>query len=166
MAMYASVGGNKSFEPPPEGVHLAVCVDVIDLGMIANTKYGKDEHKIQLVFELDPESGNREDGRPFILSRRFTLSMHEKSRLRAFVTSWRGKVFTDDEAAKLDIESLIGKSCQLSVSHRAGDNGKTFGDVAGVLPLGKGQTPLEPSGKYERKVDRDVRMNGEPAPQF
>ncbi len=156
MALYAKVGSNKMFDPPPEGVYRAVCVDVIDVGMVHNAKYGKDEHKVRLVFELDPESGLREDGRPFLLSVKYTLSLGELAHLRRFLDAWRGKKLTDEEARNLDLESCIGKSGQLSVGHRAGSEGRVFADINGILPLGKGQTPLTPSGKYERKVDRDA----------
>jgi hypothetical protein len=46
-----------------------------------------------------------------VISKEFTLSMHEKSTLRQFLESWRGKAFTEKEALSFDVTALIGKPC-------------------------------------------------------
>src|SRR3972149_6942366 len=65
----------KDWTPAPEGLHQAVCVDVIDLGMV-QTQWGE-KHKVRLVWQIDeinPDTGKRHEVRAD-----FGLSLSEKS---------------------------------------------------------------------------------------
>ena len=57
------------------------------------------------------------DGKPFLISRRYSLSLHEKSSLRRDLESWRGRAFTQEELRGFDLEVLIGVGCLVSVVH-------------------------------------------------
>jgi hypothetical protein len=96
------------FEPAPEGLQHCVCVDVADLGM-KDTQWGA-KHKLRLVWELDQKM---KDGRPYIVSAQFTVSLHPKSGLRKTLESWRGKKFTEQELAGFDLENLLGANAQV-----------------------------------------------------
>lgn len=74
----------KEYPIPEEGIYNAVCVDVVDLGML-DTPWGK-KHKVSIVFELDQED---RDGSRYIVSRRFTMSLNERSHLRQSLEKWR-----------------------------------------------------------------------------
>jgi hypothetical protein len=104
---------------------------------------------LAIVWEIDKSMA---DGRPFLVRKRFTASLHEKSNLHRDLKSWRGRAFTPQELAGFDIENVLGASCQLLISHTERD-GTTFANVAAVMRAGLGQK-LKPSGNYVRHKDR------------
>jgi len=157
MPIIAKAGA--TFAPAPEGSHPAVCVDVVDLGTL-EVNYGgksKKQHKIRVVWQIDE---NQEDGKPFIVQQRFTLSLHEKAGLRKVLESWRGKQFTDDELQGFDVETVIGKPCLVNVVHAKKD-GSMYANVTSVMRLPKGLAILTPRD-YVRVCDR---TEGEGAPE-
>ena len=162
MAIVANSGtSNRSFEPAPAGVHAAVCVDVVDLGMIESTWQGqtKTQHKIRVAWQIAEE---RDDGSLFMVFRRYTLSTHPKSSLRKDLESWRGQAFTDAEAREFDVEPIIGQGCLVNVTHNTrGED--TYANVTGVMPLPKGMTAPAPHG-YTRVIDRPTE-EGAPVEQ-
>jgi hypothetical protein len=80
------------------------------------------------------------------VSKTYTLSMHEKSTLRKDLESWRGRGFTEAEAAKFDITKLLGVPCILSVIHKPGvtDPSKSYVVVSNISKLMKGQECPDP----------------------
>jgi len=151
MAIYASAGSGTKFAPAPAGTHAAVCCDVRDLGILETTWQGtqKKQHKILVSWQIDEL---RDDGKSFLVSRRYTLSLHEKSGLRKDLEAWRGRAFTEPELHQFDVEALIGKGCLLNVIHNQ-KGGDTYANVAGVMALPKGMTA--PTVRdYVRFVDR------------
>jgi hypothetical protein len=142
---------SPNFIPAPAGTHAAVCVDVIDLGMIEVVYQGKTQRKpkIVIVWQIAEEM---ESGAPFLVRRRYTASLHEKATLRRDLESWRGRPFTDVELQGFEGESLIGVGCLINVIHES-RNGSTFANVASVMRLPKGMTPPTPRD-YVRVVDR------------
>jgi hypothetical protein len=149
MSIIAKAGGN--FTPAPAGTHSAVCVDVIDLGVIEVTYMNVTQlkHKIFIVWQIDE---NLDDGKPFLVRRRYTCSLHEKANLRRDLESWRGRGFSDKELQAFDLEMLISVPCLLNVIH-ATRNGSTFANVASVMRLPKGMTAPAPRD-YVRVCDR------------
>ena len=127
---------------PPVGNHLARCYRVIDLGTQKTTFKGEDkaQKKIMVVWELhgdDPE-GNpmvTPDGRPLVVSKRFTPSLSPKATLRAFLVAWRGKQFDDDELQGFKMQNILDKWCMVNVTHDAGTDGKTFCNVSSISPV-------------------------------
>lgn len=152
MAIIAKVSGDgKTFEPAPVGVHQAVCVDVVDLGVLEVTYAGqtKKQHKVNLAWQI---SEDREDGKPFLVFKRYTLSLHEKAGLRKDLESWLGRKFGRDEELGFDVESVIGKNCLLNVTHNQQAD-RTYANVVSIMPLQKNM-PTMTSRDYVRKVDR------------
>jgi hypothetical protein len=129
-------GGN--FTPAPAGAHTAVCVDVIDHGMLKVVFQGKEQqkHKITIAWQIDEDLP---DGKPFLVRRRYTCSLHEKATLRRDLESWRGRAFTDKELEAFDLESLLAVGCLINVIHES-RNGSTYANVASVMRLPKGMT--------------------------
>jgi len=144
-----------SFKPAPAGPALAVCCDVVDLGIQDSAFRDADgnvkrTHKCRLVFQLaeeDPELGKRP-----IVSQLYTASLNEKANLRQHLESWRGRPFTALELRGFDLESVIGVSAFLNVVHRE-SGGSTFANVAAIMPPPKG-TPKIPVEGYTRVKDR------------
>jgi len=149
MAIIAESTGGSNYEPVEAGTYAARCYSMVYMGTLDESYQGQEKtlKKVRLTFELPTELKvfKEEKGeQPCVLSKDFTLSMHEKSGLRKFLQNWRGKAFTEDEAKKFDITVLLGKPCMLSVIHKtSAANGKTYAEIAGVSTLMKGMAIAE-----------------------
>lgn len=141
------IATNKSgtaYEPVSAGNYVARCVKMIHYGTITEDYLGttKTANKVQLTWELPTELKvfKEENGeQPYVLSKDFTLSMHEKASLRKWLEAWRGKNFTNAESEAFDITNLVGKACMLNVIHTTkGD--KTYANISGVSSMPKGLT--------------------------
>jgi hypothetical protein len=133
------------FEVAPPGLHEAVCVDVVDLGMV-DGKFGP-KRKLKLIWQL---KGKNKLGERYQARASYTQSLMEGSNLRRDLESWRGRAFTDVERKAFDVEKLIGVNCQLSLKHNISKStGRTYAQVTVVLPPLKGAS-LKPE-KYVRE---------------
>lgn len=135
MPIYAKSSGGTNFTPATAGTHAAVCIDVVDLGVLEVTYNGKTkkQHKINIVWQIDED---RDDGKPFFVRKRYTLSLHEKAGLRKDLESWRGRAFTEQELEGFDVELLISVPCLLNLIHATKD-GSTYANVASIMKLPK-----------------------------
>lgn len=126
---------DKDFPKAPQGTHIARCYQVIDLGhqKIIWQNKEKWQPKIMLSWELLGDE-KMQDGRPFSVSNRYTLSLSEKSALRPLLEAWRGKPFSEEEARGFDVQKVLGAYCMLTVVHNQ-HNGNTYANVAGVLAM-------------------------------
>lgn len=143
--------------PAPEGLWPAVCVDVFDLGVV-DTQFGKQE-KIEITWQLeevDPKSKRR-----FQVTQRYTPSLHEKSKLRPMLESWRGRKFTKDEERQFDIEKLIGACCQLQLIHNIKDEGRVYANVQACVPYPRNVARIAPEN-YIRRIDREKQYEQNP----
>ncbi|MDH5244837.1 MAG: hypothetical protein OEW98_00185 [Betaproteobacteria bacterium] len=142
-------GSPRAFEPCPAGVQQAVCCDVVDLGL-RETPYGE-KHKVDIRWqtaELMPS------GQPYLVNKRYTLSLNEKATLRHDLEAWRGKAFTDAEIEGFDLERLIGVNALLNIVHGTGSKGGVFANVASIMPLAKKMTAVKVADDYVRVQDR------------
>lgn len=143
MALTLPVGGNGGgdFKRAPAGSHVAVCNMVADCGLQPGFE-GKPQRKIYVRFEIPAERVEYEkDGKtvegPLTIGSFYTASMNEKATLRKHLEGWRGKTFTDDEAAAFDVSKLLGQAAMLSVIEKD-SGGKTYSNIAGMSRLPKG----------------------------
>jgi hypothetical protein len=143
----------------PAGAHVAVCVDVVDLGLVKTTWQGKEkeQHKIRVIWQIAEKMDN---GKPYVAQRRYTNSLDDRAALRKDLESWRGRAFSEEELKGFDVEKLVGIGCMLSVVHEARD-GKTYDNVNGVMRLPKGVTPPVIEG-YVRVKDRPKDGTNDP----
>lgn len=143
----AKSSGNTQKELTPAGSHLARCYSMVHIGTIKDTFQGEEKimNKVRLTWELPGEMRvfNEENGeQPMVISKEYTLSMHEKANLRKDLESWRGKSFTEDQAESFDITVLLGIACMLSVVHTVSkNNGNTYANISNVSGLPKGLKP-------------------------
>lgn len=145
--MKLSVG---NFTPAPEGSHLGVLVDVIDLGP-QPTKFGT-KPMVKFIYQIDEEM---EDGKPFIVSGRFNATLQERASLRKHIQSLRGKAFTPAELVEFDPDELIGTNGILQVVHNVSDKG-TFANIDSIMPYDpRFGEKLEPRD-YIRVQDRET----------
>ena len=154
MAIIASNNGGTSFEPIPSGSYAARCYSMVHLGTIEETILGtvKKLNKVRITWELPTELKvfKEENGeQPQVISKEFTLSLHEKATLRNFLKNWRGKDFTEEEAKSFDIEKLVGAPCMLNITHKQSKDGtKTYAEIGSVSTMPKGlicPTQINPS---------------------
>jgi len=141
---------SRQFEPPPEGLHHAVCVDVVDLGM-RPTPWG-DKPKLSVVWELDLV--NEKTGKRFLASRWFGATLAAKGNLRGILESWRSRPFTREELAGFDPEVLVGANAQIQVVHVIKEDGGVSARVQAVVGAPKGIPKIHPSKDYVRVKDR------------
>lgn len=154
MSLIAKQENEGGFNPIPEGVHTAVCYGLIDLGMQYSEKFDKKAQKVLIMWELPDETYKAEDGeeRPRMLSKEYTMSLHEKSGLRKDLQAWRGRAFTDEELAGFDLINILGKGCQIQIIHKD-NNGKTYANIASIMGLPKGMVIKKPESTLVFDLD-------------
>lgn len=159
MAIIVSEGGSsRTFTPHPEGAYAATCVDVVDLGFVETT-FGT-KHKLRIVFWAGENDTRDGEAVPQLLFSTFTASLHEKSNLRTFLQSWRGRPFTPEELEAFDVESLIGAPAFVQVMHRTvGD--KTYANITSIMRLPKGQAAPGTPPDFVRFKDREQEPEAE-----
>jgi len=164
MAIIAREPESK-YTPCPEGLHPAVCCDVIDLGLIEG-QYGQ-KHKVKIRFDVRPE-----DGESYQMTKWYTLSLSEKANLRKDLETWRGRKFTAVELGGFDLEKLLGVNAQVQVVHAPGDDGKVYARVLSIIPASRHTPKLRIADDYVREQDRltgferftDEKVDDEPIP--
>ncbi len=136
-------GGGRDFKRAPAGSHIAVCNLVADCGLQPGSQsFPSPKRKLYIRFEIPAERITYEkDGKemegPLIIGRFYTASMNEKATLRKHLEGWRGRSFTDAEAALFDVSAVLGKACMLSVIE-ADVGGKPYSNIASIGALPKG----------------------------
>lgn len=141
-------GGGGDFKRAPSGSHIAVCNLVADCGLQPGSQaFPAPKRKIYVRFEIPAERVEYEkDGKqvegPLTIGSFYTASMNEKATLRKHLEGWRGKAFTDAEAAAFDVSKLLGQACMLSVIE-TDSGGKTYSNIAGISKLPKGMPAPE-----------------------
>lgn len=154
MATYASdSGGGSSFDPVPEGLHKAVCDMFVDLGLQETTgKFaGKVQHKVYFRWQIPSlrlsyeKDGEKIEG-PMSIGAKYTLSLHEKAALRKMLQGWRGRAFTAEELRKFDVTAVVGKPCQILVTHTPKDGGGTYANVDNILKFPADSEPPKLEG--------------------
>lgn len=145
MPIIARNNSGPQFEPAPEGLHHAVCVDVIYLGE-QDTPYGIKE-QTRFIWQIDVE--NEVTGNRYQVRQTYNLTMSEMSKLSQHLEGWRNKQFTEEERVAFDVEKLIGVNCQLQLIHRTSKAGRVYANIQAVVPAPKGVTPMVPLD-YER----------------
>ena len=136
------------FKPHPEGIHPAVCLDVVDLGPVETDFQGQKRivNKVKLVFESEQTT---DDGKRCSVSKNFTASLHPKAKLADFLGKWRGRPVMPGET--IDLNKLIGASCTLVISHQQNLSGKTYASIDAVS---KPTKKVAPSGTYDPAATR------------
>jgi hypothetical protein len=141
MSFIVESNQERNFKNVPVGSHLGRCYRIIDLGSQKSEYMGevKVQRKIMLGWELfgDDDNGQpltTDDGKPMGIFKNYTLSWSENANLRKDLQAWRGKPWTDSEARRFDLKTILGSFGMLNVVHRE-VNGKTYANVAGISPV-------------------------------
>jgi hypothetical protein len=159
MALIAKSNSNSAFKPVPQGMHLARCYRIVDLGTQRSDYLGQIKHlpKVMIQFEVH---GNDDEGNPIVtsknepmsISKNFTLSLGEKSTLRKDLQTWRGREFTQAELNGFELKNVLGAWAMISVIKGVGKDGNEYTNIATIntvpsalksnLPQGFNKTAL------------------------
>lgn len=128
--------------PVPQGIYLARCYGIIDLGTQKTTHLGGTKHlnEVMLQFELHDvgEAGGQlftANGKSMSISKSFTLSLAEKATLRKDIQTWRGREFTPDELRGFQLKSVLGEWALISVVNAMDQNGHDCTSIATIMPV-------------------------------
>jgi hypothetical protein len=140
---------NAPRELPEAGLYPARLVWLIDLGTMDEPSYEdptqmKAKHQILLGFEL---SGDKmKDGRPFLVSERYTVTngkwgpyVSKSSKLREVLKSWKN--WDEQTSSKLgNLAVQVGTEAFINVSVETSkkDPAKKYTKMGAVMPLPKG----------------------------
>ena len=141
MSFIVEQNTESNFKPVPAGSHLGRCWRIIDLGSQKVEYMGetKVQRKIMIGWELFGETDDvtplkTDDGKPMSIFKQYTLSWSENANLRKDLQAWRGKPWTDAEANRFDLKTVLGAFCMLNVIV-TNKNGKTYSNVGGISPV-------------------------------
>jgi len=142
MALIAKESGGGDFTPVPQGMHLARCYRIVDLGTQETTYLGAVKHlpKVMLQFEVhgEDDDGNAivtSKGEPMSISKNFTLSLAEKATLRKDLQTWRGREFSAEELRGFELKNVLGAWAMVSVIKAMGNNGKEYTNIAAIMSV-------------------------------
>ncbi|MCX6084005.1 MAG: hypothetical protein NT102_03465 [Caldiserica bacterium] len=118
------------------GTHVARSYGVIDLGTQDSEKFGRWANKIMIQFELPADL--TDDGRPAIISKKYTLSLNDKASLKKDLESWLGRPVTaQEERDGFALGSMLGTACLLCILH--GENAeKAYAYITGMMSVPQG----------------------------
>ena len=153
------------FKPHPEGIHPAVCLDVMDLGLVESDFQGQKKmvNKVKLTFESEAKG---DDGKSCTVSKSFTASLHPKAKLSEFIGKWRGRPVLPGES--INLQQLIGACCTLVISHQKNMVGKTYASIDAVSKPTRKVTPsgtYDPEAARQRYADWKAKQAGGPRPE-
>lgn len=144
---------DKKRDPIADGTYQAVCTSLIDLGTQFNEHFGKSSHQVMIMWEIPEllikfEKDGKEVEAPRVISKKYTLSLGEKANLRKDLQSWRGRAFAMEELEGFDLVNVLEKNCMLQIINTTKD-GKTYSNIAAILPLYKGMASIAPYSKAQ-----------------
>lgn len=153
MSLTARNKEGGTFQLVPEGVHIGVCYLMVDIGEQKKNFKGKEKlvHEVMIGWEFPDEL--MEDGKPFVITKAYNLSLNERATLRKHLAAWRGRDFTEEELEGFDLRRIVGTACQVQVVHTdAGE--KTYANVGGIMALPKGmKSPVPVNAKVIYDLD-------------
>lgn len=157
MSLKAKRKPANNIPPLDGGTYMSVCVGVIDLGeqyrQFDKQKQGKYAEECMFIFEIPSErvQVDGEDKPRWLSSKRYTVSLHERSALYQMLTSWRGKALSDAELDPagdgFDLMQMAGQGAMLSVSVAEKDDGRLKNKIEAVTGFPKGIAPPQPESE-------------------
>jgi hypothetical protein len=126
--------------PAPAGTFTACLVALVALGERRHEYPGGESRKTEDIFcvwEYEDDGGERR-----FIARDVSLSYHPKSTCWAVLCALLGA----KAAANASLADALGKSCSLTIAHKASEDGtRTFARIGGYTALKRNEAPLTPS---------------------
>nr|WP_300187077.1 hypothetical protein [uncultured Agathobaculum sp.] len=124
--------------PLKNGIYMAVCVAVADIGDQYSAKFKNIQRKILFAFDIPSETIEvNGEIRPRQLSKRCTFTDSNRGTLIKVVNAWLNSKISERELRDMELYDFAGKPCQIRVSVR--EDG-VHNDVEDVMALSKGMT--------------------------
>ena len=145
---------SKPRENPPAGTHTAILYQIIDLGTQKNDfdkENVKFQPRVRFTWELCEEK--MADGRPFAIGKEYTFSANQKATIVQHIKAWTGQ----DVGKNFEVDSLLGKACNLTVVHNTKQDGTVVASVSGISALKKSEKAppqVNPSLLFELTPDK------------
>ena len=147
---------SKEFKIAPAGLHMARLFSIIDLGHQAVEWAGdtKIMHKVVFTWELHGNDDQdqplkTDDGKPLIVSKRYTVMLGEQARLRQDLEAWSNKKMTAEDRKNFDLKGLLGKFCMVNITHT--EDGK-YANISGISPVPSALRNAQPEGLNPTKI--------------
>jgi hypothetical protein len=141
---------SKEFKIAPAGLHMARLYSIIDLGHQSVEWAGESKimHKVVLTWELHGNDDadqplKTDDGKPLIVSKRYTVSLGDQARLRQDLEAWSNKKMTAEDRKNFDLKGLLGKFCMVNITHS--EDGK-YANISGISPVPSALRNAQPEG--------------------
>jgi len=125
--------GGGDFEMLEAGTYMARIYSVVDIG--DQTFDEKTQPKLVVGFEVDELM---KDGRPFVVSKFYTQSLHENAHFLSDLNSIRGKAMTAEDKATFDVKNILNVPVMVSIKHTEKRGGGVGVKVASVACVPKG----------------------------
>lgn len=148
--IYATAKGGADFEKiDVEKEHQIVLSHIFGPFQQVSEYKGKKsmQTKVILMFEIDQRFTDGEFlGKRMLHSIWFTLSIGEKSNMRPFLVSWRGRDFNPEEEVQFDISKLIGINAFAQFILKTKQDGGKKITISSIrrIPKGDPTTPMTP----------------------
>ena len=143
----------------PEGNHITILTQILDWGTQTDS-FGT-RRKVELIWETPEELHvfNEERGEePFIIDRKFALTIGKNSALADALVGLTGKSIDNDE---IDLEEYLGTVGMINIKHKE-DGDYTNLEITSYGPLSKSDAKrkITPNGEYKildlDNFDQDV----------
>jgi hypothetical protein len=105
-------------------------------------------HKVVFTWELHGNDDadqplKTDDGKPLIVSKRYTVSLGDQARLRQDLEAWSNKKMTAEDRKNFDLKNLLGKFCMVNITHS--EDGK-YANISGISPVPSALRNAQPDG--------------------
>ena len=136
----------EGFDPIEAGSYPARVYQMIEIGTVAGY-LGQPQNKVRIGFELPTEMmvfDEKKGEQPRVISQDYTLSFHEKAKLRKVIEACDPKALEIDEDGfmeEFDVETLIGKPLLITIAQKAKKDGSgVYAYIDNCTRLPKGMT--------------------------
>ena len=147
---------------PPEGVHQARLIRLVDCGSQYSEKFKKSSRKVRVTFELvdcthifDEEKGEQ----PFLIDREYTLSIGKRATFRKDIEAWLGHKLTKEQLDDFDPEILLGTAGLVQVVYQEVEENE-YANIQALMAVPKGTNVAQPENEVfsfwlEDELDAD-----------
>ena len=158
--MKVSAKSGTTIEPIPAGVHNAICISVIGIGL-QESPWGPKEQLI-ITWEL-PDITFEYEGeiKPKVHSQFYSATLgggDKPSALRKLLEGWRGRPFSKEEEAGFELKNLLGVPCLLVM--QAKKDGIHTEISAASKYTGSAMSPVNPLVYYDANDHDQAAFDG------
>lgn len=141
MSMIAKDNGGISIPPLQNGVYIAICSGLIDLGIQVSEQFGTKSRKMIVQWTvLDETIEINGEKLPRVMHKQYGFSIGAKSNLRKDLESWRGRAFTDSELNGFDLKNILNVPCQMQIITKERVGKSDVNNISGIMSLPKGNS--------------------------